>query len=37
VLEINAGVMMEFLARTLPEGPALAREVYGAALDAMFA
>lgn len=36
VLEINAGVMMEFLARTLTEGPALARKVYGAALDAMF-
>lgn len=37
VLEINAGVMMEFLARTLPQGPTLARTVYAAALDAMFA
>ena len=37
VLEINAGVMMEFLARTLPNGNALARDVYAAAIDAMFA
>jgi glutathione synthase/RimK-type ligase-like ATP-grasp enzyme len=36
VLEINAGVMMEFLARTLPNGAALAANVYGRALDAMF-
>jgi glutathione synthase/RimK-type ligase-like ATP-grasp enzyme len=35
ILEINSGVMMEFLARTLPEGEAIARRVYGAALAAM--
>lgn len=35
VLEINAGVMMEFLVRSLREGEALARRVYGQALDAM--
>jgi len=37
ILEINAGVMMEFLTRALPDGPALARRVYRAALEAMFA
>jgi glutathione synthase/RimK-type ligase-like ATP-grasp enzyme len=35
ILEVNSGVMMEFLARALPEGEALARRVYGAALRAM--
>lgn len=35
VLEVNAGVMMEFLTRTLPQGEELARMVYGKALRAM--
>jgi glutathione synthase/RimK-type ligase-like ATP-grasp enzyme len=35
VLEVNSGVMMEFLARTLPEGEALAKDVYGRAVAAM--
>lgn len=35
VLEVNSGVMMEFLARTLADGEALAREVYGRAVRAM--
>jgi glutathione synthase/RimK-type ligase-like ATP-grasp enzyme len=37
ILEVNSGVMMEFLARTLPQGPALARAIYTKALDHMFA
>jgi hypothetical protein len=35
ILEINSGVMMEFLARTLPNGQALARDVYRKALHAI--
>lgn len=35
VLEVNSGVMMEFLARTLANGEVLAREVYGRAVRAM--
>jgi D-alanine-D-alanine ligase-like ATP-grasp enzyme len=35
VLEINAGVMMEFLVKSLREGEELARRVYGRALGAM--
>jgi len=35
ILEINSGVMMEFLARTLPEGEAIARHVYRLAIQAM--
>lgn len=35
ILEINSGVMMEFLARTLPEGEAIAANVYRAALRAI--
>jgi glutathione synthase/RimK-type ligase-like ATP-grasp enzyme len=36
VLEVNAGVMMEFLARTVVGGEALARRVYGQAIGKMF-
>jgi glutathione synthase/RimK-type ligase-like ATP-grasp enzyme len=35
ILEVNSGVMMEFLARTLPEGETLAKLVYGRAVEAM--
>lgn len=37
ILEVNSGVMMEFLARTVPEGEAVARRVYGRAVREMFA
>ncbi|HEX2838928.1 MAG TPA: hypothetical protein VHN77_12470 [Phycisphaerales bacterium] len=37
ILEVNSGVMMEFLARTVPGGEAIARRVYGRAVAAMFA
>jgi glutathione synthase/RimK-type ligase-like ATP-grasp enzyme len=37
VLEVNSGVMMEFLARTVPEGEAVARHVYAKAVREMFA
>ena len=36
VLEINAGVMMESVARQLPDGPARARAIYARAYDAMW-
>ena len=35
VLEANAGVMLEAYARAAPDGPATARRIYGAALDAL--
>ncbi len=35
-LEVNSGVMMEFLARTVPGGEEVARRVYGRAVRAMF-
>lgn len=35
VLEVNSGVMMEFLAKTLENGESLARDVYGRAVRAM--
>jgi len=37
ILEVNSGVMMEFLAKTLPEGEALTRKVYGKAIAVMLA
>lgn len=37
VLEINSGVMMEHFARQHPQGETLARQVYAALLDHMFA
>lgn len=37
VLEANAGVMLEAYARAAPDGPATARRIYGAALDALVA
>lgn len=37
VLEVNAGVMMEFLVRGFPNGESLARGIYEAAFDRMFA
>ncbi len=37
VLEVNAGVMMEYVARSLPEGDALAERVYRRAFSLMFA
>lgn len=36
VLEINAGVMMEFVIRGLTDGETTARRIYAAALDRMF-
>jgi glutathione synthase/RimK-type ligase-like ATP-grasp enzyme len=36
VLEVNAGVMMEFLARTVAGGEASARRVYAEAVRSMF-
>ncbi len=35
VLEVNSGVMMEFLAQTLPEGPAIAKDIYTKAIRLM--
>lgn len=35
VLEVNSGVMMEFLAQTLPEGPAIAKDIYTKAITSM--
>jgi glutathione synthase/RimK-type ligase-like ATP-grasp enzyme len=37
VLEVNSGVMMEYLVRTQPDGPALATRIYREAITAMFA
>lgn len=36
VLEINAGVMMEFVVRGVPDGEGIARRIYASALDLMF-
>lgn len=36
VLEVNAGVMMEYIARTLPEGDAMAERIYRRAFELMF-
>lgn len=36
VLEVNAGVMMEFVSRAFADGPAMADRIYGKAFDAMF-
>lgn len=35
VLEVNSGVMMEFLAQTLPEGPTIAKDIYTKAIQLM--
>jgi hypothetical protein len=37
VLEVNAGVMMEYIARVLPGGDALAERIYRRAFELMFA
>ena len=37
VLEVNAGIMMEYFSRKHPQGRELARRVYAALLQAMFA
>jgi hypothetical protein len=36
VLEVNAGLMMEFVSRAFADGPAIADGIYGKAFDAMF-